>query len=96
MIAGVMASWDTDEAARIYSTELFKDMTDTDMQAAIDFYATPSGSASYNATLSAAKQMNQYIMGSITRSMSEQMAVMMPQVLAKARAAARARAQNAQ
>jgi 4-hydroxyphenylpyruvate dioxygenase-like putative hemolysin len=60
-------SWNSSEAAKIYSTSLVDGLPEKDMRAAIEHYKTPEGQRELKVINEAAKKMNGYIMRSIQK-----------------------------
>ncbi len=60
-------SWNSAEAARIYSASLVDGLPESDMRAAIEHYKTPEGQRELKVINDAVKKTNSYIMGSIQK-----------------------------
>ena len=63
----VSDSWNSAEAARIYSTSLVDGLPENDMRAAIDHYNTPEGQRELKVINEAMNKTNAYIMGSVQK-----------------------------
>ncbi len=57
----VINSWDSMEAAKIYSAALIEGLPEKDMRAAIEHYRTPEGQKELEVITAAAQSMNSYI-----------------------------------
>ena len=60
-------SWNSAEAAKIYSTSLVDGLPESDMRAAIEHYKTPEGQRELKVINDAVSKTNGYIMGSIQK-----------------------------
>ena len=78
------SSWSTDEAARVYSSTLAKQLTEKDIQRSIEHYSTPEGKKEIKAIIEAAMKMNNYI----EQSMQKESEVAISEFIARIRAIA--------
>ena len=63
----VMNSWNTAEAAKIYSSALVDGLSEKDIRAAIEHYRTTEGQKELKVISAAAQKMNGYIMSNIKK-----------------------------
>lgn len=77
MVMQAVQSWDTHEAARIYSTGLVDSLSEKELAEAEAYYKSAKGQKSHAAVSASEKQMFAYINAKMTESMQAGMAAFM-------------------
>lgn len=80
MMLRIRDSWDTTEAARIYTAEISAILTPEEIQEASNYYASPEGKITFDAINSGQSKMNAYISSKVTESMNKEFGLLMAQM----------------
>lgn len=80
ILVRIRDSWDTNEAARIYTAEIASTLTDREIKETLKFYSSKEGKQSLTAIHTGQSKMNSYINGKVKETMQEEFGAFMAQI----------------